>query len=197
MHMANLLRKILRPKLLIAFTVLIIGGILANWWHRYNQAPAVGIVRTSVTTSKPESRQVSSGHFKGDMIAFDYPSSYTSVESKSAGASAPISEQYTLNQPGMAGSNRISITVKSLSGSSMLEDSAYQLRTVKANEYEISDETISDRTIKKSVRKDGTEVTYFFPGEKAYAIIAATSSNPTDDFKQDVSKLVDSFAWVR
>lgn len=174
--------------------MLFAGAVLAVWLYRYNQTPAVGVVRSSVSP-EPKAETVTTVHFRGIAIAFDYPSDYKTVENKPV-TQSHTTELYTMNQSDpLTGSKQIAVTVKNLINGPMLEDSAYKFRQIESKTYEISDAALPRYAAKKTVRRDGTEITYFIPGEKGYAIIAATSNRPTDAFRQEITKLAESFVW--
>jgi hypothetical protein len=188
-----LLRTLVRPKLLVSIGVLVGGVVLVGWGYYYTQTPAVGVIRTA-TTPGPQVEAVASAQLSGVAFAFDYPANYSNVENKTA--TVPIVEQYMLSKRDAGESRRISVTIKSsMLGSSMLEDSAYTFRKINVENYEGSDVTLIGKAAKKMSKKDRTEITYFIPGEKAYAIIAATSTNPKEAFSQEIEEVVKSFVW--
>lgn len=192
--MRTLARKLSRPKILLSVGLLasVIGG--AAWFYQYNQTPAKGVVHSAATEHPQRTHTIT--HFNGVAIAFDYPSDYTSVENKTTALVLPTTELYSLNRfSPNTGSMRIGITVRDLSRGSLLEDSAYRHRLINPNEYQASEVTLPQYPAKKMEKTDGTEITYFIPGEKAYAIIAVTSTNPGTDFAKEVTELVNSFVW--
>lgn len=190
-------RRFLRPRAVIALTMLAGAVVLAFWFYKYNQTPGVGIVRPVVVEERDTKGATSMAHFKSTTIAFDYPTHYATVETKPA--SSPITEQYMLNmhQPGQE-SRRVSIAVKRTPATEpFTEDSAYRFRQITVQEYTETAETIKDLPVKKMTKKDKSEVTYFIPGQGTYAIIAATSTRPNPDFEAEITALAQSFVWVR
>lgn len=194
MNVGTLRQRLLRVKVLVGLGLLAGVSAFGTWLYRYNQTPAVGVIQTPVP--QPQVEAVSSLHFNGVAIAFDYPSDYTTVENTAAEPRPPITEQYSLRGHDAAtGSRRISIMVKDFAGGTMLEDSAYTFRTLPHSGYKADDVTVGDRSARKLTKKDGSEITYFIPGDKAYAIIAATSGHPDAAFEEETKTLIQSFVW--
>jgi hypothetical protein len=185
-------RRLFRPKILA--TVVMTGGILAvmGWFYQYNQSPAAG---TIYGPTEEHTQGVTTTRLKSASMAFEHPTHYT-VENKPV--VAPIAEQYLLNMHSGEESRRISITIrKPAPGETVFDDSAYKFRLLKSSGYDASDVTVDGRPAKKMTKQDDTEVTYFVPGPKYYAIFAATSTNPKDAFAREITDVMKSFRWVK
>jgi hypothetical protein len=186
-------RRLLKPKMVMS--VLAVGGVLAlaGWFYQYNQSPVVGTV--SRPTADMHTQGVTSTRLRSASMAFEHPVHYT-VENKAV--VTPIVEQYMLNMQGAEESRRISITIrKAAPGETVYDDSAYKFRVLKTSGYKVSDATVDGQTSKKMTKNDNTEITYFVPGPKYYAIVAATSTNPKEAFSNEITDVMKSFAWVK
>jgi len=192
----KVVHKVLRPKVLLWGGLLMAVAALGGWWYRYNQTPAVGTVHPPVS-QEPQTKGVTTTHFKSVTIAFDYPTHYATVENKPV--VAPTLELYSLNMHDAAqGSRRITVTVKQLvTASSLREDSAFTFRKLHPEQYASSEVTLHNQVVHRLAKKDGSEVSYFVPGDKAYAIVATTTTKPNESFEKEISEVMQSFVWVR
>lgn len=173
--------------------VIILIGVVAIGWLKYNQAPVTGtIIQTDVLAAE-DPLEVKNSHFKGSYVSFDYPASYGTVQSNVP--SGRIAEQYSLSaRLENLESRRISVTVYKVSGSdAMDEDSAYRFRADDPKTYLQESVTVNGRSIKKFSKLDYAEVTYFVPDGAYYAIVSATSTRSGGDFITDAAAVVSSF----
>jgi hypothetical protein len=179
---------------LVVPILLVVGVIaLAGWFFKYNQTPAVGVVIPPAVPAQTQG--VASTKFKSSSISFEYPAHY-SLENKEVAAS--VVELYGLSMRGATESRRIGITVKrSQPGETVFDDSAYKFRSMSTKDYQVSDAIVAGKSAKKMTKKDNSEITYFIPGNRYYVMFAATSTNPSAAFADEITGIIKSFAWVR
>ena len=184
--------RLKHPRILtgIVVTVAVVG--LAGWFYHYNQTPAVGTIYHA-PVPEPRTQAATITTLKSATISLQHPTHY-SVENKAV--APPITEQYSLNMHQGVESRRVTVSVKT-AVEPMTEDSAYKFRKLTVAEYEITDAVVDDQPAFKASKKDGSEITYFIPGQGRYVIIAATTINPKAAFAEEVTHIIDSFAWVR
>jgi hypothetical protein len=182
-------RRLLTPKRLAGTIVISAAGLLL-WGYHYMQSPAEGTVRTR--RSAPQIAGVSANTITGKSFSLTLPGEYAAV--KVDPARSPTLEQVAYRHASALESRRISITIKSSPPAFLREESALLFRQ-RSNEYESNNLTVAEAQATQMTKKDGTEITYFIPGKKAYAIIATTSSNPRDSYIHEVDEIVKSFKW--
>jgi hypothetical protein len=189
----------LRSKLLIGLYGLLAITIAGSVWYRSLQRPGVGSIQatTQVQAEQKPVAPTEPNHFEGKTLLFDYPAAYSDFQNKPG--SLPVVETYSFKFYDQSSeTRRISITIKQPApGDIMTDDSAYVFRKNQADTYEISDLSLDIGQLKKLVKADKTEITYFVPGDKYYAIVTATTTRPTGGMADDVFMTVSSLQWVQ
>lgn len=158
--------------------------------------PASGTIKPAEeATTQRANLDLASKQFQGEYFTLVHSATYGNSTDTSSSNPRAL-EQRTLLKELQPGYERIVITVLATEPGGLAEESSYQLRQSKPEQYIRTDETLGQHKAIVFTSSDQSEVVVFLTNQSTIATIAVTSTSSSAGLGVMVRELVRSFEWL-
>lgn len=176
----------------ILITLLAAGAVLLSLVN----GPAKGTIKTSEeSTTQRANLDLASKQLRGEYFTLVHSATYGSSTDTSSDNPRAL-EQHTLLKELYPGYERIVITIFALEPGGLTQESSYQLRLQKPEQYTRTEETLGGHEMVVFTASDKSEVTMFFANQSFVATVAVTSTTSSDDLGVVAREVARSFEWL-
>jgi hypothetical protein len=171
------------------FVGLILFGIFV---YRYISLSGEGTIidRSNDGASQQQKELETTLRLEGEHFSLAYGSFYSDV--KNLGPSASEIERHRLVNPDSKEGRTAAIAVKQAPSGGVSDDTAYNFRKNRPDEYQ---ELIISPTVTIMKKSDNSEVTTFISNRTYLGIIALTTSRPSESLTEEARQFAQNWNW--
>jgi hypothetical protein len=169
-------------------------GFVIVFFLKYVDGPSEGSVNLNLAKQAATPTPRPDSTFASQYISFQYPGAFDVVAQVKTDANAL--EQYNITST-ESYRRSIGITVRPLTSGGVEDDASYRLRTLKAEQYVMTNIKLSGEPAIMAERYDHQERTIFWPHGKYLLTVALVSSDNGDDIAAMMDVVTKKARWLK